>query len=541
MKVLLGYLCHYQDRNDYHISLLPTGLSFMAAFLEKKGFPTVLANFSRMGYRKAARTIAGIRPSVLGLSLFTHNRVDTLKLARLVKKNLPRCVIVLGGPHASCLAGELLKRYPEIDYIIRGEGEAAMADLLRHLEKNSPPREKVLEGRITANLDSIPPPSSFGGATIDIDVNEEYKYIITSRGCAHDCSFCCSPSFWKRRVRYRSPAAIMSEIETIYRRHGVIYFSIRDDNFTLMRSRVMEFTQRLRESGIYMMWNCQSRVDSVDLEMLVAMKRAGLEHIQYGVESGSERILKQYNKRVSIDEIRRAAKLTREAGVYLSIYLMAGMRGETAADTAKTRSLIRSILPGDGIVSPVALYPGTALYEREKAEGRIDDSVWFRRPDSGIFMRNDEQAARFVHDLLNELSMIRERSWYRRADFARHRKATGGDCWVTDILEGDYYLDEEDYPSAELCYLRVIKKTPDNPWGYLRMGKLKFRTSDFPGAVEHYAAVTQAAPAYYGGWLKLAESNIAVGDRASARKCLARAHSLNRFDRRIANLMTLVQ
>ena len=199
------------------------------------------------------------------------------------------------------------------------------------------------------------------------------------------------------------------------------------------------------------------------------------------------------------------------------------------------------ILPGDGIVSPVALYPGTALYEREKAEGRIDDSVWFRRPDSGIFMRNDEQAARFVHDLLNELSMIRERSWYRRADFARHRKATGGDCWVTDILEGDYYLDEEDYPSAELCYLRVIKKTPDNPWGYLRMGKLKFRTSDFPGAVEHYTAVTQAAPAYYGGWLKLAESRIAVGDRASARKCLARAHSLNRFDRRIANLMALVQ
>ena len=85
--------------------------------------------------------------------------------------------------------------------------------------------------------------------------------------------------------------------------HGIIYFSIRDDNFTLRRERVLEFCRLLRERKLYIMWNCQSRVDTLDEEMVVEMKRAGLEHIQLGVESGSERILAMYDKRTTVADI----------------------------------------------------------------------------------------------------------------------------------------------------------------------------------------------------------------------------------------------
>ncbi len=155
----------------------------------------------------------------------------------------------------------------------------------------------------------------------------------------------------------------MKEIEILYKKHGIIYFSIRDDNFTLRKKHVMDFSERLQKSGVYMMWNCQARVDTADEEMLTAMKRSGLEMIQFGVESGSERILKLYDKTISLASIKKATASARRVGLYLSIYLMTGMTGETHGDVRKTISLIRQILPGDGIVSPVALYPGTRLYE----------------------------------------------------------------------------------------------------------------------------------------------------------------------------------
>ncbi len=541
MKVLLAYLCHYEDRGDYHMSLMPVGVMTIAAYLEQSGFEVTVANFSRTGHRKAAAKIAALKPDVVGISLFTHNRVDSLKLARAVKKELPRSRIVAGGPHATHLASEIVRRVPEIDYIIPGEGEVPLKHLLKKIEAGRPPKNRIIEPETIEDLDTIPAPHEFGGALIDIDPNEQLKNVITTRGCPHDCSFCCSPAFWKRKVRFRSPAHILKEAEALYRKNGIIYFSIRDDNFTLNKERVLEFADLLKKSGVYLMWNCQSRVDTIDEEMLIAMKRAGLEHIQYGVESGSEKILKEYNKHITIEKIRHAAKITRRTGVYLSIYLMTGMKNETAADTAKTKSLIRSILPGDGIVSPVALYPGTRLYEEELSSGAIHDSIWFQRGEAGIFLRNDPQVAASMRDLLNELSIIREKSWYREADFQRHRAVTGTECWVTDILEGDYHLDEENHELAERSYLRVITAHPDNPWGFLRMGKLKFRTSEFESAAENYSMVTRLVPAYYGGWLKLAESHIARGERTLARNCVAEAYRLNRFDLRVKNLKDLVK
>jgi anaerobic magnesium-protoporphyrin IX monomethyl ester cyclase len=239
------------------------------------------------------------------------------------------------------------------------------------------------------------------------------------------------------------------------------------------KKRVLEFCRQLRESGMYIMWNCQGRVDTVDEEMLAAMKQAGLEHIQYGVESGSEKILRQYAKHITLQQIEHAAAITRRVGVYLSIYLMTGMEGETHRDTDATRALIKRILPSDGIVSPVALYPGTALYEKTKKRGLVSDAVWFENKNAGVFLRDDGQVKRWMNELLSELASIKKKSRYREEDFRKHRQVVGDDCWVTDIMEGDYYLMRRRYRNAEECYRRVIEKYPRNPWGHLRMDTLK--------------------------------------------------------------------
>jgi len=533
-------MCHYNDRHDYFMSQLPYGILSMGAYLEKKGHDVTVANFSSRGQRGALKYIQANLPDILGVSLFSFNRVDTLKLIKTVKKKYPGVRIVAGGPHATFLAEQILSRYPEIDHIICGEGEQALDNLVRDISAGRKPPVIIQGDRIT-NIDEMPPVSGFRGAMIGVNPNEQFKFIVTTRGCPNRCTFCSSPAFWKRRVSYRSAEDIYSEIRDLNKKYGIIYFAFRDDNFTLKKDRVIKLSQMLQKSGMYIMWNCQARVDTVDEDMLVEMKRAGLEHIQYGVESGSERILASYDKGADIDDIVRASEITRRVGVYLSIYLMAGMAGETGRDIRKTLALIRRILPGDGMVSPVALYPGTALYEKLKAGGEVSDDIWFKSRDAGIFLRHDPAVGEWVRELVNELGIIRERSWYREKDFQGHRKICGSGCWVTDILEGDYYLDEELFESAGSMYEGVTGMYPENPWGHMRMGKLRFLTGDFESSASHYESVTRIVPAFYGGWLKSAEAHMACGRKKEAAAGIREAHKRNSRDARVRNLMKILK
>jgi radical SAM superfamily enzyme YgiQ (UPF0313 family) len=274
-------------------------------------------------------------------------------------------------------------------------------------------------------------------------------------------------------VRYRSPERIVREIQLLNEKYGIIYFSLRDDNFTLSKERVLAFTKLIQEKKLYIMWNCQARVDTIDEEMLVAMKRSGLEHIQYGVESGSEKVLRLYNKYSSIENIKKAAALTRRVGVYLSLYLMTGMEKEAQDDTNKTIGLIKKISPNDGIVSPVALYPGTELYQRVKEKGSITDDIWFDKLESGIYLRTDRQVSKWMTELILELERIKNKSRYTDKDFKLHRQVSGTECWVTDILQGDYYFAEKQYKKAQECYQHIINNYPQNPWGHLRIKELK--------------------------------------------------------------------
>ncbi len=146
-----------------------------------------------------------------------------------------------------------------------------------------------------------------------------------------------------------------------------------------------------------------------------------------------------------------------------------------------------------------------------------------------------------MHTLANELGAIRKRSWYREKDFSAHRRVTGGDCWVTDILEGDYYLDEERHDRALECYRAAAGRHPQNPWPFLRMGKARFMSGRYQEAERDFAAVIEIVPAYYGGWLKRAESLLALGRREESRASVETAARLNPYDFRIRNLRKLLK
>jgi len=530
MNVVCAYLSEYKDKDDYFISLMPSGVPSIASFLEREGHSVTLANLSEYGAAKGADITLREKPDAVTVSIFSFNRHESLKFIRELKKKKKDLIIIAGGQHPTFLYDQILKTCPEIDFIVRGEGEISVSKILSSIDKIE--KGSIFKEKRIDDLDTIPYASAFSGKMIGVNPHEQFRYIITTRGCPSSCTYCSSPYFWEQKVTYRSPQNIVDELKHIQKKFGIVYFSIRDDNFTLNKKRVLEFCRLLNESGIYMMWNCQARVDTIDSDMLSAMKSCGLEHIQFGIESGSERILKLYEKSTSLKKILRASEATRKAGVYLSYYLMAGMDGENENDIAKTIELLHQTLPHDSIVSPVAYYPGTSLYNNARSKGKINDSVWNEKINSGLYITDSKISEKWIKLILRESIKVSAKAIYQEKDFAIHRKSENGGFWITDILEGDYHFDNGDAKKAVLLYKSVINKYPENIWGYLKTAEALSDISPSE-SIKLLKKASDLVPAYHETWLNISQIEYETGNPARSLKTAEKAQKLNPFDKEI--------
>lgn len=485
MRILLAYKSHPAGAADPYTSLLPVGLGYINACLRKGGFQSRIANLSGMGWKKTEALLNREMADILGVSQFTHNRHESLTLARLAKKLNPGCFIIFGGPHATHRAHAILDQERAVDAVILGEGEETFLELAGSLAAKgdsigrvrgiafrggtgvvlTPPRERI------ADLDLLPIPAAYFDDAIGVDLKRQLEFIITSRGCPAPCRFCASPRFWGKRLSFRSPRSIVDEIRFIRDRFGLIYFSIRDDTFTADRERVLEFCRLLLRERVFVLWNCQSRVNAVDEEMLCWMKRAGCECIQFGVESGSEKVLAQLGKRITPEQVKSAAYASRRAGINLSAYLITGVIGEAEGDLEATLSLIAEIKASDGQVSPLAYYPGTALFEKSVAAGIARQDLFEAETAEAIYLRNDPFVARSTGRLLSKLAKVAQQNRYKGMDF-RSQKEVLGYCHATNVLAGEYFESVGRWQSAEAEYNEIVGREPDNPWGWLMLGDL---------------------------------------------------------------------
>jgi anaerobic magnesium-protoporphyrin IX monomethyl ester cyclase len=506
MRILLAYRCQYGGRNDFYTRQMPVGLGTINGVLRREGHDARLANFSRFSWDQVRRTLREFSPRIVGISLFTFNRGAALKLARIAREVDPTVVIVVGGPHATHLAEQVLTRHPAVDFVVAGEGEETLAELARTLEANGDPGAVpglVLRGpggtpRRTAarpaiaELDSLPHPSDHY-ESLGVDRFAQFEFLITSRGCPARCTFCSTPEFWGTRLRYRSPAHVLEEIRTLQERFGHVTLSFRDDTFTVDKQRTLEICRRILDSGLHLLWDCQSRVNAVDEERLVWMRRAGCQHIQYGVESGSRSILQKLNKGIQLEQVEKACELTRKVGMELSLYLITGVHGETLSDVRETLRLIRKARPHDGIVSPLVVYPGTALYEEAKQLRGIDDEVWETSRQEGLLVRDDPDsvlAYRRVDAALKESALSNQ---YTLTELDAHRRIVGPAVapWLS---YGEALESAGSRASAEETYREILEFRPDSLWGHLRLGNLQEARGDLSEAEKHYRQAVASVP-----------------------------------------------
>jgi radical SAM superfamily enzyme YgiQ (UPF0313 family) len=485
LRALLVYTAGPALADDYFARKIPVGLGLLGAVLGEAGFDSKVGNFSRYPAERMARVLERERPDLLGLSVFTFNRHPSHELAALCRRILPGCAIVAGGPHVTHLDRDWLESYPAFDAVVRGEGEATLLEVARRRAEG---REicgtpgttaRDARGRIVVapprpvldDLDALPHAARHLDRSIGIDVPDQLRYFISSRGCPGACTFCNTPDFWGKRVRFRSVDDVLGEMATLRRRHGLVHLSIRDDTFTAHRQRTIDFCRRLIESGEPWLWDCQSRVNLVDRERLAWMKRAGCHHVQYGIESGSDRILELLQKDIRRDQIRQAVAWSREVGLVVSIYLIAGVPGETDEDIALTVDLVRDILPHDGIVAPLALYPGTRLYQDSKRFLGVDDSLWVKDRREAVYVRDDPEAERHFRTLVAELEATGVVAAYRPADYDRVEGELGF-TFTGALGRSEWHRGRGEHDLALAAAEAITRVEPANPWGWLRLAEL---------------------------------------------------------------------
>lgn len=536
MRILLAYKAHAAGATDPYTSLLPVGLGYINAVLRAQGFKSRVANLSNSSWEETAALIRSERPGILGVSQFTHNRIESLRLATTAKKEDPACFVVFGGPHATFRAREILANNRAVDAVVLGEGEETFLELVGSLAARERPLESIrgialrsgIDVLLTppreplSNLDNLPLPAAYYDNAFAVDPRRQLEFIITSRGCPAACRFCSSPRFWGKNLRFRSPQSIADEIRFIRDKYGLLYFSIRDDTFTADRDRVMAFCRLLLREKIYIIWNCQSRVNAVDADMLLMMKRAGCECVQFGVESGSAGVLKELGKNITSEQVKSAALATRRAGINLSIYLVTGVPGETNEDLKATLRLIEEIKPGDGQISPLAYYPGTALFEKGVLSGSIKGDIFETARSAALFVRNDPFVASSTTALLAKLERVAAKTRFTLEEF-RNQKRVVGYCHATNVLAGEFYENAGRWRLAEAEYREIVEQEPDNPWGWLMLGELYAEMENTDKARSALQELLRLVPKHAPAFVQLGELYRLTADHHEAERMYMQA------------------
>lgn len=388
----------------------PLGLGYLSAAIDKSKYEVKVidACAPKITLREACRILATEKPDVIGVTFSTEKRFDAFDLIRAAKRILPHTVIVTGGPHSSLTPEDTLNGIPEIDFIVRGEGEVTFPALLEALDRGG--IESVdgisyrLGGNVThnkergyiADLDTIPFPdySQIDLAKYDFTLNVPGKgrrraaTLLANRGCPYGCSFCATSKLWGKRCRARSTGNIIGEMSFLMDKYGIDAFWILDDTFTVNKKHVHEFCSEVLKRGWDISWYCSIRVDNIDKETLALMKKAGMVFVTYGIESGSERIIEEViGKGITIGKAKQVDVWIKELGIGRRIFFMLSFPDETKEEFGLSLSLIKE-LGGDTTLSVLRIYPGTSIETLAKERGILPkDFSWTKDDNEFTFLR----------------------------------------------------------------------------------------------------------------------------------------------------------
>jgi radical SAM superfamily enzyme YgiQ (UPF0313 family) len=359
----------------------PLHLLVLAAYAKKFGHGVIIAD--QIAGEDVFKKIKEFNPDFVGITGTTAVIADSYEIADQCRKKGFKTI--LGGVHVSVLPEEGLEH---ADFVVKGEGEDAM---IKILSGNAEPG--IVTGEYIKNLDELP---KLDRSLIDmkyyqkgkdrtpgthlhfVPSNTKLSSILSTRGCPFNCIFCHN-SWRGLPVRMNSAKWIIEEIKELQNRYGTKAIFFMDDDFLFNKQRIRDFCRLYKEEGLKIIWGCQTRVTSVDEEILKLLKEANCKQITFGIESGNQRVLGMLkNNLTTVEQNKRAIKLVKDAGILSTGSFMIGNPGETEEEIEQTRKfIIENELDGFG-VSITTPFPGTKLWEMCKAKGVIPNRINWR-------------------------------------------------------------------------------------------------------------------------------------------------------------------
>jgi radical SAM superfamily enzyme YgiQ (UPF0313 family) len=371
----------------------PLGLAYLGAALEQAGVRVKILDYVVYPYRRDAleSVLKEFKPHVAGATAVTMTFDHAAEVLKNVKTIAPHVLTVMGGPHVTFCARQTLETFPELDVVVRGEGEETFVDLInavagaQHLDTvngityrigtqiNTTPKRKLIQ-----NLDSLPIPARHllplgRYRTLGLPIS-----MTTSRGCPYKCIFCVGRKMVGARVRYHSADRVAAELQCLadLKFHQI---NIADDLFTANQNHCFEVCEEILKRNLEINWTSFARVDTISEKLLARMKAAGCTAVSFGIESANPAILNTIKKGITVQQIRNAVRICRRVGISPYASFILGLPGETP-ETIKETADFAANLQQEGLAYGfhiLAPFPGTEVRAKNDALGiRILSDDW---------------------------------------------------------------------------------------------------------------------------------------------------------------------
>ena len=371
------------------------GMGYMAAVLEQHGIDVSVidANAWDYDYDEVGEEILKENPDIVAISALTPTIGVALDSADKIKQVKPDTIVVLGGYHPTFEYEHVLQE-KSVDIVVRGEGEYTMLDLVQTIagdgdlinvqglafhDEVSGDIVVTPDRPVIGDLDELPFPA-FHLFPMEkyriLNITTNVATIITTRGCPMQCSFCSSAALHGNKLRRRSVNNVVDEIEMRLLEEKIDTIAFMDDTFTLNKKFVYEFCAEVKRRDLKIWWGCTSRVDTLDEELLLAMKDAGCITIFMGVESADQQMLDKMDKNITVTKTVNAFQLVRKVGIRSIASCVIGMPDDTRDSIKQTIDFVNSLDPNYALYSLATPYPGTRFYEETFKKNLINITDW---------------------------------------------------------------------------------------------------------------------------------------------------------------------
>ena len=392
MRLLLthGYFLEEDEKEKVIMKPYPPlGLLYISAYLDEQGIENEIFDTTFSSKKELANKLLMTKPSYLAIYVNLMTKLNVLWIINFVraKKELMNCKVILGGPEVRHNTNNFL--VAGADYVVIGEGEETLTELLNILESGNSAKLKdvrgigfindagkivITEDRILIkSIDNFPFPNRN-----KVDIRKYQKVwkdyhgkdaisISTMRGCPYTCKW-CSRAVYGLTYRRRSPKVVVNEIELIIKQYNPDTLWFVDDVFTISHDWMEKFCNELKQRGVQIKYECITRSDRMNEDIILMLKDSGCYRVWIGAESGSQRVIDLMDRRVNVDQVREMIHLSKKYGLETGTFIMLGYPGETEQDIEETIDHLKKSNPDYFTITLAYPIKGTEFYQEVEVD-----------------------------------------------------------------------------------------------------------------------------------------------------------------------------